>query len=424
MMKTYEAESPRGRAALAALLRRRRVPDLGALRDALPVVEEVLSDARPPSALRRCVRRFDGASPRALLVDPQEGEAPQPGPGFARAFGLARRRVEAYHRRQMPEGFGFRDRAGASFEERPFPHEAVGVYVPGGRAFYPSSLIMGVVPARVAGVPRIVLATPPGAWAASVELRWAARELGLTEVLLAGGAHGIAALVSWRGCTKVVGPGNRWVAAAKHIVSGVISVDLPAGPSEVLVVASGDAEPALVAADLLAQAEHDPAALCLLFATSRRLVAAVRAELGSQLATLPTAAIATESLRAVGAAFVFGSLGAAREAAKGVAAEHLQLMGRAARRLRRDLLPFAGAVFCGASTPTAFGDYVAGPNHTLPTGGAGRSFSGLSTRDYLRWGRSVTLTAAAARSLARPAAALARFEGLEGHARSLDRRAR
>lgn len=434
MLKVHDVSRPAGRKALAALSRSRLVPDFSALRDALPVVEEVLSDPAPPSALAKYVERFDGGEPaagagsgkrsavRRLLVDPAAGEPPRVDPAFARAFRLARRRIEAYHRRQLPSGFSWRDAEGVSFEDRPAPHAAVGVYVPGGRAFYPSSLLMGVVPALVARVPRIVLATPPRAWHGSAELRWAARELGLREALLAGGAHGIAALVAWRGCTKIVGPGNRWVAAAKHLVSSVVAVDLPAGPSEVLLVASPDADPALVAADLLAQAEHDPLALCLLFATDRALVDRVRAELSSQLASLPTAPVASASLSALGAAFLFPTLDDAAAAAEGVAAEHLQLMGRGAEALRRRLLPFAGALFSGEATPTAFGDYLAGPNHTLPTGGAGRSYSGLSTRDYVRWGRSVSFTREAAASLAPAAASLARFEGLEGHARSLDLR--
>jgi histidinol dehydrogenase len=276
----------------------------------------------------------------------------------------------------------------------------------------------------VAGVKRVVLATPPRAWAGSPELRWAARELGLREVLLAGGAHGIAGLVSFLGCTKIVGPGNRWVAAAKQLVSSVVSIDLFAGPSEVLVVASSDAEPELVAADLLAQAEHDSRASCLLFTDSVRLAKRVDAELERQIVDLPTAGTAQASLGALGLAVVFPSLGTAAAAARTVASEHVQLLGRKAERYREPLSETAGALFSGSATPTAFGDYLAGPNHVLPTGGAGRSFSGLSTRDFYRWGRSVSFSAYAARKLAGSAAILARFEGLIGHARSLERRGR
>ncbi len=239
MLRIVEATGRSGRAALAGLARSRTRPDFAALRGALPIVEEVLSDPAPPRALLQSVRRWDrvALTARTLVVDPAEEPRDRVDAGFARAFRLARRRIAAYHRRQRPSGFSFRDAAGVSFREVPVPHAAVGVYVPGGRAFYPSSLLMGVVPALAAGVPRVVVATPPRAFRQSAELRWAVRELGVREVLLAGGAHGIAGLVGYLGCTKVVGPGNRWVAAAKHLVSSLVSVDLPAGPSEVLIVA-------------------------------------------------------------------------------------------------------------------------------------------------------------------------------------------
>jgi histidinol dehydrogenase len=322
----------------------------------------------------------------------------------------------------VPKGFSFRDALGVVFVERPVPHEAVGVYVPGGRAFYPSSLLMGVVPARVAGVKRIVVATPPRAFRQSRELRWALAELGVDEVLLAGGAHGIAGLVSVARCTKVVGPGNRWVAAAKHLVSGLVSIDMPAGPSEVLILASAGADPARIAADLLAQAEHDPDAVCLLFTDRADLASAVDAEVSRQLQGLPTAATARASLEANGCALVFASLPAAAKEGAAFAAEHVELMGRDAEKLASRFAETSGAVFVGSDTPTAFGDYLAGPNHVLPTGGAARSFSGLSVRDFLRWGRSVSVPATAARKLGPAAATLARFEGLEAHARSLDLR--
>ncbi len=426
MIRIVSAASPGGVAALRDLAMARQSPDFDSLREAMPIVERVLADRRPPEALLSFVRALDGVELTAssLVVDPCSGPSVPADPRFVKAFRLARRRIAAYHRRQRQRGFAYRDSTGVSFRERPVPHAAAGVYVPGGRAFYPSSLLMGAVPAMVAGVKRVVLATPPRAWAGSPELRWAARELGLREVLLAGGAHGIAGLASHLGCTKVVGPGNRWVAAAKQLVSSVVSIDLFAGPSEVLVVASSDAEPELVAADLLAQAEHDPRASCLLFTDSVRLATRVDSEIERQIADLPTAETARASLAALGLAVVFPSLGAAAAAARTVASEHLQLLGKKAEAFREPLSETAGALFAGSATPTAFGDYLAGPNHVLPTGGAGRSFSGLSTRDFYRWGRSVSFSAAAARKLAGSAAVLARFEGLIGHARSLERRAR
>ncbi len=467
-MKTVDASTREGRRELETLLKSRRgaAPDFSTLKQILPVVEDVLRRGEP--ALREYVERFDLKPARAhgskrtvsmkggegqrrdgpttavrqserphypskkICIDPCLEKPSRVDQSFASAFRLARRRIEAYHRKQLSSsssGFSFKDSLGVSFVEKSVPLESVGVYVPGGRAFYPSSLLMGVVPARVAGVPRVVVATPPNAWEASPELRWAARELCVDEVLLAGGAHGVAGLVSVCGVAKIVGPGNRFVAAAKHLVSGLVAVDMPAGPSEVLIVASADADADLVAADLLAQAEHDPDAMCLLFTNSSRLAAAVRAAVSAQLRALDSfslkvnAAAARASLFRRGRIFIFKEISLAASAGSQIAAEHVQLMGKSAERFSGKLLPTAGALFIGSSTPTALGDYLAGPNHVLPTGGAARSFSGLSVRDFRRWGRSVKATANAARRLARPAAALARFEGLAAHAAALERRA-
>lgn len=426
MLKIVDARKPAGRQELKGILAGRRAGiDFQTLREALPVVEEVLRKGR--RALARFVLRFDGVSlpSKKIFVDPSRGPLAAVDGSFVRAFRLARRRIEGYHRRQVPRGFSFRDSLGVRFVEKPFPLGSVGVYVPGGRAFYPSSLLMGVVPAQVAGVGRIVVATPPRAYLASAELRWALRELGIREVLLAGGAHGIAGLVSVAGCAKIVGPGNRFVAAAKHLVSGLVSVDLPAGPSELLVVASGDARADLVASDLLAQAEHDPDAIGLLFTNSERLAKAVAREVVTQVGAFEAEAASSvirASLRRRGCIVVFDGIGEAVSAGVDVAAEHVQVMGKPAEKLARALLPTAGALFVGSSTPTAFGDYVAGPNHVLPTGGAGRSFSGLSVRDFFRWGRSVEVPPGAARRLGPAAATLARFEGLVAHERSALRR--
>jgi histidinol dehydrogenase len=467
MMRIVDAETRAGKKELEILLKTRRggSPDFATLKQVLPIVEDVLRREEP--ALRKYVERFDPAaayirgSKSAFSSNGEEGQRragtrpaqrqsdrpsypskkilfdllPEKSPGvdraFAAAFRLARKRIEAYHRKQLSSvssGFSFKDSLGVSFAERPVPFDSVGVYVPGGRAFYPSSLLMGVVPARVAGVRRIVVATPRAAWASSPELRWAARELGVDEVLLAGGAHGIAGLVSVAGVAKIVGPGNRFVAAAKHLVSGLVAIDMPAGPSEVLIVASRDADPALVAADLLAQAEHDPEATCLLFLDSRKLAAEVRVTVSAQLRALDSfsskvnAATARASLLRRGRIFTFKEISSAVSFASAVAAEHVQVMGRRAERFASALLPTAGALFIGSSTPTALGDYVLGPNHVLPTGGAARSFSGLSIRDFLRWVRSAAAPRKAARRLAPAAAVLARFEGLVAHARALDRR--
>ncbi|HEX7616274.1 MAG TPA: histidinol dehydrogenase [Thermoanaerobaculia bacterium] len=451
MIRIVDAEAKVGKRELDILLKRRRGGslDFSTLKQILPVVEDVLRRGEP--ALRHWVERFDPAAPRTrrskrtISLKREEGrnpslpskeiffdlpdETPSVDRAFSTAFRLARRRIEAYHRKQLVSastGFSFKDALGVSFVERPVPFDSVGVYVPGGRAFYPSSLLMGVVPARIAGVRRIVVATPRGAWAGSPELRWAAAELGVDEVLLAGGAHGIAGLVSVSGVAKIVGPGNRFVAAAKHLVSGLVAVDMPAGPSEVLIVASDDADADLVAADLLAQAEHDPDAVCLLFSDSKSFASDVRAAVASQMGAFEetvSSKVMRAALRRAGRIFIFKEFPRAVTLASKFAAEHVQVMGRRAERLASLLFPTAGALFVGSSTPTALGDYVLGPNHVLPTGGAARSFSGLSVRDFLRWGRSVAAPATAARRLAPQAATLARFEGLVAHASALDRRA-
>ncbi len=423
MLKSFDARTAAGKKELRILLKKRRAaPDFRTLREVLPVVQDVLRRGREP--LARYVRKFDGVSlsSRNLFVDPIREPVPEVDVSFARAFRLARKRIASYHRRQLPQGFSYSDSTGVRFVEKPFPVDSVGVYVPGGRAFYPSSLLMGVVPAQIAGVSRIVVATPPRAWRRSRELRWALRELGIRELLLAGGAHGIAGLVSVAGCSKVLGPGNRFVAAAKQLVSQVVAVDLPAGPSELLVVASGDAPAGLVAADLLAQAEHDRDALCLLFTSSERLARAVCSEVTALLRSFdggPASRVIREALRRRGRIFVFGAIGGAVLAAADVAAEHVQVMGKAAEKLAGRLLPTAGALFLGAAAGTAFGDYVAGPNHVLPTGGAARSFSGLSVRDFFRWGRGLSMSPPAIRRLGGAAATLARFEGLAAHERSV-----
>jgi histidinol dehydrogenase len=443
MMKIVDAATRAGKKELEILLASRRgaAPDFATLKQVLPIVEDVLRRGEP--ALRKYIERFDPVaayihgSKRTISLKGEEGRrrlgsasAKRVDPKFARAFRVARRRIEVYHRKQLDSvssGLSFRDSLGVSFVEKSAPFDSVGVYVPGGRAFYPSSLLMGVVPARVAGVPRIVVATPRGAWTSSPELRWVATELEVDEVLLAGGAHGIAGLVAVSGVAKIVGPGNRFVAAAKHLVSSLVSVDMPAGPSEVAIVASKGADPALVAADLLAQAEHDPDARCLLFTDSRRLATAVQDAVALQLETFEetgSSKVMRAALRRGGRVFLFKEISRAVSFASAFAAEHVQVMGRRAERLSSSLLETAGALFIGVSTPTALGDYVLGPNHVLPTGGAARSFSGLSVRDFLRWGRSVSAPPKAARRLAPKAAVLARFEGLVAHASALERRVR
>jgi len=418
MLKVASVASRDGRALLARLRARRLSPDFATLRAALPIVEAVLSGGAP--VLARFVADLDGekVAEKGLLVRP--GREKDVDPAFASAFRLARRRLTAYHRRQVPKGLTFRDALGVEFVERPVPHGAVGVYVPGGRAFYPSSLLMGVVPARVAGVKRIVVATPPRAFRQSRELRWALAELGVDEVLLAGGAHGIAGLVSVARCTKVVGPGNRWVAAAKHLVSGLVSIDMPAGPSEVLILASGGADPARIAADLLAQAEHGSGhERVWLVTTSGKLLRAVEKEIARQQAKLARRDFTRQVLDRNGWLVHVKTLEEGVALVNQLAPEHCEVMTRKGPELGRRIVT-AGAIFLGQYSPTVLGDYVAGPSHTLPTGGAGASFAGLTIDQFQRRTSVVEYDRTSLRKALGAVRKFANIEGLTAHGKSAE----
>ncbi|HVS62582.1 MAG TPA: histidinol dehydrogenase [Thermoanaerobaculia bacterium] len=345
------------------------------------------------------------------------------------ALEKAIRAVERYHVRQAEharQGFVL-ETAGVRLEERRIPLRRIGLYVPGGRFPYPSTVLMSALPARLAGVEQIVVATPPAAWRDSPVLRAAAERVGVDEVWTMGGAHAIAALAFGTETIErvdlIAGPGNAWVTAAKQLVRAVVGIDQDAGPSEVVIVAAGQgAEPEWIAADLLAQAEHDPDAVVVLVTPERRLVRSVVAALERQLGDLEHQLGVAESARASlggrrSCALVVEGLEQALEVAERIAPEHLQLMGAQAETLERRIRR-AGAVFVGARTPTVYGDYVAGPSHVLPTGGTARFASGLSVDDFLRRSHTVTFDERGAREWAPIAAALAGVEGLEAHRRS------
>ncbi len=331
------------------------------------------------------------------------------------------RRFHEPQQRWIESGHYAIEADGLKIEERVFPLRRVGLYVPGGRFVYPSTVIMTVVPAQLAGVSDIVVACPPAALASSAELRYVLQVLGISEVWGMGGAHAIAALAygtdTVRPVDFIAGPGNAWVTAAKQLVRGTVGTDHDAGPSEVVIVASGDAPATWVAADLIAQAEHDPRAVAVLVTPSMDLAESVLAALTQQLGDLATAETAVEALAGFGAVLVTEDLEQAFEVGESLAAEHQQLMGAAAE----DLAPrcrAAGALFVGSATPTCFGDYAAGPSHVLPTGGTARYSSGLSVLDFVRRTHSVRANSEASASLGRTAAALAEVEGLVGHRRS------
>jgi histidinol dehydrogenase len=343
---------------------------------------------------------------------------------FADALERAIAAVDAFHAPQVRPGYE-QERDGVWLEERRHPLRRVGVYVPGGRFPYPSTVLMTVIPARLAGVEEIVVATPPRALAASLALRYTLARLDVREIWGMGGAHAVAALAygteTVRSVDKIVGPGNVWVTAAKQLVAGDVGIDGLPGPTEIVVLADATADPALVAADLLAQAEHDVLAAAILVTNDRRLAKAVDEQIDLQLATLPTAPIAREAIERHGVALLVEDLERGLDLVEAIAPEHLQLMGEGPEALV-DRVSRAGAVFVGRASTAVFGDYVAGPSHVLPTAGSARWASALGVDDFIRRSHCIRYSAGAARDWAETAATLASIEGLEAHAAAARRR--
>jgi histidinol dehydrogenase len=414
-------DSRAGRRKLSQLLcRGETLLDAGLLRRTAKIVDAVR--LRGDRALLRAARRFDGVgaeSVEALRLSIAPVDPALLPTGLERAFEQALAQIERYHAHQRHDGFTL-ERDGMRLEERRFPLRRVGVYVPGGRAAYPSTVLMTVIPARLAGVDEVVVATPLAGFARSAALRYALHRLDVREVWGLGGAQAVAALAygteTIGRVDKIVGPGNRWVTAAKFLVSNRVAIDGLAGPSEVLIVASGECEAELIAADLLAQAEHDPQACAVLLTDDSALAKRVRRALRAQLEFLPTAATARAALANVGAILLLDDLDRAPSLIDALAPEHLQLLGRAeafAPEVRN-----AGAIFVGASTPEVFGDYLAGPSHVLPTAGTARFASALGVDDFVRRSHVVAFSPEAAARAATDAAILADVEGLPAHARA------
>ena len=364
-------------------------------------------------ALSRWRRRHDGGSGRLRAVFGKARVSAE----FRKAFELAFSRLTAFHSLQKNDGARLRI-AGSLIEERVLPLDSIAVYVPGGEAPYVSTALMTILPARLAGVRRIVAATPPSAWDSSTELRWAMKRLGVREVYRMGGAHAIAALAvgtaSVPAVAKIVGPGNRFVTAAKRLVSGLVGIDGLAGPTEVAVFADDSADAERVAADLLAQAEHDVSAAAMLVTTSSRLAARVRDSLARRLEPLPTRKRALASLERYGAIAVAASVKDAVAYLEDFAPEHLGIQTRRSLEHAR-LFRRAGAVFAGEASSEVFGDYVAGTNHVLPTNATGRFASALSVRDFVRRMPVVRLSKRDGQALSAAAQVWARVEGLPAH---------
>lgn len=424
-LKIYDAASRRGQKKIDKTLRRGdAVLDAEILAAAEKIVRRIRG--KGDKALLKAVRRYDGSKAGAiadLRLVPKVDRTELP-TGFREALERSIGAVERYHAGQVHPGFTMSD-GGLELEERREPLRRVGIYIPGGRAVYPSSVVMTVVPARLAGVEEIVVATPPGGWDDSPALRYALERLEVKEIWGMGGAHAVAALAhgteTIERVDKIVGPGNAWVTAGKKLVQGEVAIDGLAGPSEVVVVADGSADPELVAGDLLAQAEHDPLAMALLVTTEKKFAKAVAKAVDRQLADLATAAVAKASISGTGAALLVEDLDAAVKLTNDIAPEHLQLLGEAIEARVGDFKN-AGAIFVGRFTGEVFGDYIAGPSHVLPTVGTARFTSALGVEDFIRRSHVVRFDAAAAAHWAAAAATLADVEGLPAHAASARRR--
>ena len=419
--------TPPFEAALAALAAR----GPGDLDAVAPAVRDILAAVRAEgdAAVLRFVERFERRVPRALVRDAAAAGAPEAlarlDPRVRDALVLAAGRIERFHRRQweaeLARASFLHEEDGIALGLRTRPLGRVGVYAPGGKARYPSSVLMAAIPARVAGVKDIVLATPDP----DDSLLAAAHLAGVTSVLDAGGAQAIAALAygtaSLRRVDKIVGPGNAYVACAKRLVFGDVAVDSIAGPSEILVLADEGADPALCAADLLSQAEHDEAAYAVLVTPSRPLAEAVATAVLAQLQALERRAIAEASIRAHGAVLVVPTIDRLVEVAEIIAAEHVAFHVADPRAVL-DRIPSVGAALLGASTPVALGDYLAGPSHVLPTGGCVRFGSPLGVHDFVARSSLLCASAGALRALGPAVSTLARAEGLTAHARAVEMR--
>jgi len=385
---------------------------------------------RGDRALLEFTRRFDGVSlkPKELVVREQEfrqayKEVPR---AAVRLIREARRNIQAYHEREPLKSWEYKGKRGERLGQRLVPIERVGIYAPGGKALYPSSVLMCAVPAKVARVRDIVLATPPqrDGQVAPI-LLVAARESGIKTVYKMGGAQAIAALAygteTVRRVDKIVGPGNLYVALAKKLVFGDVGIDMIAGPSEVVILCDGTASAKEVAADLLAQAEHDERASAIAITTSRTLAQRVVREIEKQLRDLPKRKIAEASLKNYGGVFLVRDLAQGVEAANRLAPEHLEVMTRNPRAFL-PLIRNAGAVFLGRYTPEPIGDYWAGPSHVLPTSGTARFSSVLSVADFMRRQSVIEYSGQVLKACRKKMAAFARLEGLEAHARSAESR--
>ena len=431
MAKRLNNTDPGFERAFAALLAEKREVS----EEVDGVVSSILKDVRSrgDAALIELSRKFDrvdlgekgiavSADEIAEALERTRKETPE----ALEALEFAHNRIVAHHQRQKPGSGRYKDETGTELGERWTPVQSAGLYVPGGLASYPSSVLMNGVPAKVAGVERIVMVVPmPGGEVNPLVL--AAGSLIADEIYRVGGAQAVAALAygteTIEPVAAIVGPGNAYVAAAKRQVYGTVGIDSIAGPSEVLVIADAANDPEWIAADLLAQAEHDTAAQSILMTDDAAFADAVAQTVERQLSELPRREIAARSWQDFGAMIVLDSLDAAPALADRIAAEHLEIATADAEGLAA-MINNAGAIFIGSYTPEVIGDYVAGTNHVLPTARSARFSSGLGVLDFMKRTSILKLDAAALKALGPAAMALARSEGLEGHRRSVELRVR
>jgi histidinol dehydrogenase len=412
--------------AFAAVVSDRRESDADVARDVAAILADVRT--RGDEALAEYTARFDGhdlGDDWRIPAETCREAFDALDPPLRAALELAGERIRAYHDAQLPEDRDYTDAAGVRLGAKWRPVDGAGLYVPGGRAAYPSSLLMNAIPAKVAGVGRLVVTTPTPKGAINPLVLAAAHLAGVDEVWRVGGAQAIAALAY--GTQRIApvdvitGPGNAWVAEAKRQLYGVVGIDMVAGPSEILVIADGANDPQWIAADLLSQAEHDPAAQAILITDDAAFADAVAEAVEAEIALLPTAAVARASWDAHGVIIVAGSLDEAPALANALAAEHVEIATADPEALFADIR-HAGSVFLGRYTPEAIGDYVAGPNHVLPTGRRARFASGLSVLDFMKRTSFLSVSEGSLGAVGPAAVALAEAEGLAAHARSIELR--
>ena len=408
------------------LLNRREEGQEAVLRSVRRIVDRVREHG--DSELRALTKKFDGASLDEFEVQPAEFEEAGETIDAAdrAALGKAAMRVREFHRKRIASSWEVREEGGGVFGTRVRPLRRVGLYVPGGKAVYPSSVIMNAVPASVVEVPEIIMASPPDKHGKlRPEVLMAAKVSGVHRVFKLGGAQAVAALAygteSVPRVDKIVGPGNTYVATAKKMVFGDVDIDSEAGPTEVLVIADRSATPAWVAADLISQAEHDEQAQAILVTPLKSMATRVQQQIAKQLDGLEREAIARKALAGRGAIIVAKNLDECVELSNRYAPEHLVLASDDADRISKEI-ENAGAIFLGHYTPVAVGDYLAGPNHVLPTGGTARFFSPLGVDDFLKRTSVIRFEPPKMRELGLDVIRLAEMEGLTGHGRSIDLR--